>query len=168
MLILAVLLGVRACGNNQSSKPKESVQKTEWTKQDKKDDHSKGTYKSESQPDIAAVNKTEKEEESQDTNTNPIIEGMKITGYTEEMERILEQDAKTVIEKYRTWLEQNGYTGVTGLAFCDGVQITLSEQKYSVECQLIYEEGQGNGIQPQTALIVLDYYKNRGLYQFHM
>lgn len=167
LVIFVVLVGVRAYrGLYMSPKPeKQTVQETGQKQEEKyipKETIEKEVIKEESevQEEVAAGSVWE-------TDRNTLFEGMQVSGYTAELERILEIDAETVTGKCRTWLEQNGYTGVTGLAFCDGVQITLSEQKYSVECQLIYADGQGNGIQPQATVLVMDYYKNRGLYQFH-
>lgn len=154
--------------NEPQESDEQAPSKTEQvqdTKQEQKEDIPKETEDSgvQEQETVEDGSQTEAGEKLE----NPVIEGTRISGYTGELERILEADVETVTKKCRTWLDENGYSGVTGLAFYDTVQVTLAEQKYSVEFQLVYDDSQGNGIQPKGSVIVMDYYKNRGLYQFH-
>lgn len=127
------------------------------------------------EPDMAEVvddAKTMEDGEVAEENTadGGVMNGLEISGYTAELERILEVDADTVTKEWRNWLDRNGYSGIGGVAICDTVKVTLSEQRFTVECQLVSGgQGQGNGVQSETLIMgVMDYYKNRGLFQFRV
>lgn len=175
LVVLVAIFGIRSC--NAVKKTKTGESKVGNTKEVQPKTGKQEEEKAESKREEESIPSDEEEpgqeegESIEQTEQEFVQEGMRITGYTKEMEKVMEVQAEEVAEKSRNWLDKNGYSGAVGLAFYDTIKITQSEQKYSVECQVLFETGNGNGLQEEKeskdTVLTMDYYKNRGLFQWH-
>lgn len=94
---------------------------------------------------------------------------LKITGITEEaLCELFETDTETFAKRLRRWADANGCTDVTEVIFSDRVEWNLTEQKYSVGCELVTEKATGitNPDEGNTA-VVADYHRREKKLHFH-
>ena len=75
---------------------------------------------------------------------------------------------REVADALRTWTQEHGFSSATGAQFLEPMLVRFSEEKYSMDCQLIFADG-GNGIQPEDAQtkLTMDYFKEKKLLQIH-
>lgn len=68
----------------------------------------------------------------------------------------------------RTWTQEHGFSSATGAQFMEPMLVRFSEEKYSMDCQLLFADG-GNGIQPEDVQtkLTMDYFKEKKLLQIH-
>ncbi len=105
-----------------------------------------------------------KEEESkQESETQ-----MELKGVTEGLLSVLEVEEETVEKELQKWTSKNGYVSAAGVVFYDPMWISFSEDKYSIDGYLLFEQ-EGNGIRPEgeQKKITMDYYKTKKRIEFH-
>ena len=75
---------------------------------------------------------------------------------------------KEVADALRTWTQEHGFSSATGAQFMEPMLVRFSEEKYTMDCQLIFADG-GNGIQPEDVQtkLTMDYFKEKKLLQIH-
>ena len=106
------------------------------------------------------------EKEVEEQEEEPL--SMELLGLQEEAFSMMEISQKEVADALRTWTQEHGFSSATGAQFLEPMLVRFSEEKYSMDCQLLFADG-GNGIQPEDAPIKLtiDYFKEKQLLQFH-
>lgn len=106
------------------------------------------------------------EKEVEEQEEEPL--SMELLGLQEEALSMMEISQKEVADALRTWTQEHGFSSATGAQFLEPMLVRFSEEKYSMDCQLLFADG-GNGIQPEDAPIKLtiDYFKEKQLLQFH-
>ena len=75
---------------------------------------------------------------------------------------------REVADALRTWTQEHGFSSATGAQFMEPMLVRFSEEKYSMDCQLLFADG-GNGIQPEDVQtkLTMDYFKEKKLLQIH-
>ena len=108
---------------------------------------------------------TDPEKEVEEQEEEPL--SMELLGLQEALS-MMEISQKEVADALRTWTQEHGFSSATGAQFLEPMLVRFSEEKYSMDCQLLFADG-GNGIQPEDAPIKLtiDYFKEKQLLQFH-
>lgn len=93
---------------------------------------------------------------------------MDLKGLSEGIISVLEIERESVEKELLKWTSENGYASAAGAVFYDPMWIYFSEDKYSIDCHLVFNDG-GNGIQPEEAQkkITMDYYKTKRRIEFH-
>lgn len=121
----------------------------------------------------AKTNKITEEDQENSTQKNEAEEpkekpGIELIGIEEKHLDVLGIEKETIEKAFQKWTSENGYASVSGAVFYDPMSIFFLEEKYSMNCTLIFSN-EGNGIQPENEqkMITMDYYKGKNLIQFH-
>ena len=93
---------------------------------------------------------------------------MDLSGLNEDALSMMGISKREVADALRTWTQEHGFSSATGAQFLEPMLVRFSEEKYSMDCQLIFADG-GNGIQPEDAQtkLTMDYFKEKKLLQIH-
>ena len=91
-----------------------------------------------------------------------------LSGLNEDALSMMGISKREVADALRTWTQEHGFSSATGAQFMEPMLVRFSEEKYSMDCQLIFADG-GNGIQPEDAQtkLTMDYFKEKKLLQIH-
>ena len=109
---------------------------------------------------------TQESKEQQKTEEEPL--SMELSGLNEDALSMMGISKKEVADALRTWTQEHGFSSATGAQFLEPMLVRFSEEKYSMDCQLIFADG-GNGIQPEDVQtkLTMDYFKEKKLLQIH-
>ena len=109
---------------------------------------------------------TQESKEQQKTEEEPL--SMELSGLNEDALSMMGISKREVADALRTWTQEHGFSSATGAQFLEPMLVRFSEEKYSMDCQLIFADG-GNGIQPEDAQtkLTMDYFKEKKLLQIH-
>ena len=109
---------------------------------------------------------TEPEKEAEEQAEEPL--SMELSGLNEEALSMMGISKREVADALRTWTQEHGFSSATGAQFMEPMLVRFSEEKYTMDCQLIFADG-GNGIQPEDAQtkLTMDYFKEKKLLQIH-
>mgnify|MGYP007077728436 CR=1 FL=1 len=93
---------------------------------------------------------------------------MELSGLNEEALSMMGISKREVADALRTWTQEHGFSSATGAQFMEPMLVRFSEEKYSMDCQLLFADG-GNGIQPEDVQtkLTMDYFKEKKLLQIH-
>lgn len=93
---------------------------------------------------------------------------MDLSGLNEDALSMMGISKREVADALRTWTQEHGFSSATGAQFLEPMLVRFSEEKYSMDCQLIFADG-GNGIQPEDAQtkLTMDHFKEKKLLQIH-
>ena len=93
---------------------------------------------------------------------------MDLSGLNEDALSMMGISKREVADALRTWTQEHGFSSATGAQFLEPMLVRFSEEKYSMDCQLIFADG-GNEIQPEDAQtkLTMDYFKEKKLLQIH-
>ena len=93
---------------------------------------------------------------------------MDLSGLNEDALSMMGISKKEVADALRTWTQEHGFSSATGAQFLEPMLVRFSEEKYTMDCQLIFADG-GNGIQPEDVQtkLTMDYFKEKKLLQIH-
>ena len=86
---------------------------------------------------------------------------MELSGLNEEALSMMGISKREVADALRTWTQEHGFSSATGAQFMEPMLVRFSEEKYSMDCQLLFADG-GNGIQPEDVQtkLTMDYFKD--------
>lgn len=109
---------------------------------------------------------TEPEKEAEEQAEEPL--SMELSGLNEEALSMMGISKREVADALRTWTQEHGFSSATGVQFMEPMLVRFSEEKYSMDCQLLFADG-GNGIQPEDVQtkLTMDYFKEKKLLQIH-
>ncbi|GAA6259333.1 hypothetical protein PNX04_18910 [[Ruminococcus] gnavus] len=109
---------------------------------------------------------TEPEKEAEEQAEEPL--SMELSGLNEEALSMMGISKREVADALRTWTQEHGFSSATGAQFMEPMLVRFSEEKYSMDCQLLFADG-GNGIQPEDVQtkLTMDYFKEKKLLQIH-
>ncbi|MCB5493868.1 hypothetical protein G4974_14300 [[Ruminococcus] gnavus] len=109
---------------------------------------------------------TEPEKEAEEQAEEPL--SMELSGLNEEALSMMGISKREVADALRTWTQEHGFSSATGAQFMKPMLVRFSEEKYSMDCQLLFADG-GNGIQPEDVQtkLTMDYFKEKKLLQIH-
>ena len=109
---------------------------------------------------------TEPEKEAEEQAEEPL--SMELSGLNEEAHSMMGISKREVADAWRTWTQEHGFSSATGAQFMEPMLVRFSEEKYSMDCQLLFADG-GNGIQPEDVQtkLTMDYFKEKKLLQIH-
>lgn len=112
------------------------------------------------------MEETELESEPKKQEEEPL--SMDLSGLNEDALSMMGISKKEVADALRTWTQEHGFSSATGAQFLEPMLVRFSEEKYSMDCQLIFADG-GNGIQPEDVQtkLTMDYFKEKKLLQIH-
>ena len=160
VILCGILAGIGILLSSQKPE-KTSEQKSEKVEQElqTKPEETPGNPKQEQEKAASAKELEEQEEE-------PL--SMDLSGLNEEALSMMEISKKEVADALRTWTQEHGFSSATGAQFLEPMLVRFSEEKYSMDFQLLFADG-GNGIQPEDAQtkLTMDYFKEKQLLQFH-
>ena len=93
---------------------------------------------------------------------------MDLSGLNEDALSMMGISKREVADALRTWTQEHGFSSATGAQFLEPMLVRFSEEKYTMDCQLIFADG-GNGIQPEDVQtkLTMDYFKEKKLLQIH-
>ena len=99
---------------------------------------------------------------------NVTIKSSKENSEEKETDEIRAKEEETVEKELQKWTSKNGYVSAAGVVFYDPMWISFSEDKYSIDGYLLFEQ-EGNGIRPEgeQKKITMDYYKTKKRIEFH-
>lgn len=165
LVVLILIFGVRGCVGRKHGPAKETAHKGATT-DIQKNEKEGGTKSNEREMQKERPQEPAEKEEGQGDTSKGVVDGIQYFGYADTIKRVLGVDAESAVKQWRAWLDKNGRSSVSKIVFGDAIEIRVSEQKYSVDCQVVYGN-QGNGAQPEPETLTMDYYKTRDMYQFH-
>ena len=130
-----------------------------------------GIILSDQKPEKQSEEKPEKVEQELESEPEKQEEeplSMDLSGLNEDALSMMGISKKEVADALRTWTQEHGFSSATGAQFLEPMLVRFSEEKYSMDCQLIFADG-GNGIQPEDAQnkLTMDYFKEKKLLQIH-
>lgn len=120
-------------------------------------------YGEEEEAEESTKKEGEAEEVKQETESK-----MDLKGLSEGILSVLGIERESIEKELLEWTSENGYASASGAVFYDPMWIYFSEDKYSIDCHLVFGDG-GNGIQPEETQkkITMDYYKTKRRIEFH-
>jgi hypothetical protein len=160
LLLVGILVGISGCKESEFAKKKASdaTEKSELDLEEKRIKE-EADLKQKSAEDL----NTEEAKESEDDKLS-----MELIGIEEEQLKVMEVSKTEIADALKKWAEENGYSSAVGAEFYDPMWIRFSESKYTIGCQLIFDN-QGNGITEEDSQsnLSMDYYKSKKIFQFH-
>lgn len=164
LLVTGCLFLMTGCGRAEKTKAEEASKPNITVKEPE------GMPGKETEEETGKAEEKEADKETDkgtgtDRKTEP---GIELKGMTEEILLVLGTEEEKIETAVQKWTTENGYAGVSSVTFYDPMWIYFSEDKYSIDCHLTFDDG-GNGIRPEDGgkRITMDYYKAKRRIQFH-
>ena len=82
---------------------------------------------------------TEPEKEAEEQAEEPL--SMELSGLNEEALSMMGISKREVADALRTWTQEHGFSSATGAQFMEPMLVRFSEEKYSMDCQLLFADG---------------------------
>ena len=79
---------------------------------------------------------TEPEKEAEEQAEEPL--SMELSGLNEEALSMMGISKREVADALRTWTQEHGFSSATGAQFMEPMLVRFSEEKYSMDCQLLF------------------------------
>lgn len=98
----------------------------------------------------------------------PDFRDFQVVGSVDRLTEITGMSPEKMVQDLRSWLDENGLTGATGIAFYDELKVSFSEEKYTLDLQVLFGDS-GNGTEPENKQVILsmNYYRNTDKYEFY-
>lgn len=98
----------------------------------------------------------------------PDFRDFQVVGSVDRLTEITGMSPEKMVQDLRSWLDENGLTGAIGIAFYDELKVAFSEEKYTLDLQVLFGDS-GNGTEPENkqVIISMNYYRNTDKYEFY-
>lgn len=98
----------------------------------------------------------------------PDFRDFQVVGSVDRLTEITGMSLEKMVQDLRDWLDENGLTSATGIAFYDELKVAFSEEKYTLDLQVLFGDS-GNGTEPENkqVIISMNYYRNTDKYEFY-
>ena len=175
VLLAAVFTGLffyqNQTADRQKNEAEPSKKKTENSSPSREEKEAGIQTKGQEAETVNGEKESKKEEgqkgEIPETMEEEPIPDMELSGFPNEVFKLVEKNPKELSELVKQWTQENGFSSVTGIEYGEPAEIRFREKKCSISCRLLFWE-QGNGIrQEETQLIFLDYFWEENLLQIH-